>query len=246
MIKTDEEIKVFRMACAAVEVGFTHALEAVKAGIRECEILGEAMRSLYALGMEIPQCSLIVASGEQLAPLARFASDRIVRHGDLVFMDLGGCFNGMFAEYTRTVACSTASDEQRHIAETVYQAMADIVAAVGPGVTGARIQEIAAEAYRRGGLGDFGLKTVLGHGIGVAGWEPPTLGDPSVTGSNFELQPNMVLSVEPTIVVPGVRGGGGIRLEDEILITADGCEVLTRTPLDTKLFPGASLPSKRQ
>ena len=241
LIKNAEEIKLMRHSSLCVDLGMQAAIDSIRVGVRECEILGEAMRTMYGCGMEISQCSSIVASGENLAPLTRFASDRQVRYGDLVFMDMGGCFNGMFAESTRTVCCGEPNDMQRRIAEAVYAAMVAAVRAMKPGNTNEDVSRAAQATYRQYGFEQHALRTVLGHSIGLAGWEPPTLGDPAFTGSIFKLKPGMVFSIEPTVIVPDVPGGGGIRLEDEILVTDLGPELLTRAPLDRRIYPSVRL-----
>ncbi len=236
LIKNEDEVKVFRHACAAVDVGFDAAIRAVAPGSRECEVLGEAMRAMYALGMEIPQCASIVASGENTVPLARFAGDRIIGEGDVVFMDFGGCFNGMFAEFTRTVVCGKPHARQKAIYRAVTDVLNSVVDAMKPGRTSADVWAAAEAAYTRTGYLEHAIASSLGHSIGVGGWEPPNLGNPAVSGKEFELQPGMVFSVEPTILVPQVPGGGGIRLEDEVLITEGGCEVLTHARYDDALL----------
>jgi len=236
VVKNAEEIKLMRIASACVDIAFDKAARAVEVGRRECEIFGEAAKALYSLGMEIPQCSSIVASGDHLAPLARFASERMVRAGELVFMDFGGCFHGMFAEATRTVVCGEPNSDQRAIYRAVHAALQAVLKAMRPGNTNEDMHRAAAREYEKHGFGKYALATVLGHSIGTSGWEPPTIGDPSVTGEIVTLEPGMIYSIEPTIIVPGVQGGGGVRLEEEVLITETGCEVLTRAPFDPKLI----------
>ncbi|MEK6712208.1 MAG: Xaa-Pro peptidase family protein [Nitrospinota bacterium] len=236
VVKNGEEIKLMRIASACVDIGFDRASRAVEPGRRECEIWGEAAKALYGLGMEIPQCSSIVASGDHLAPLARFASERMVRAGELVLMDFGGCFHGMFAEATRTVICGEPNSDQRAIYRAVHEALQAVLKAMRPGNTNEDMHRAAAQVYERHGFGKYALATVLGHSIGVSGWEPPTIGDPSVTGEMVRLEPGMIFSIEPTIIVPGVPGGGGVRLEEEVLVTEEGSEVLTLAPFDPKLL----------
>jgi len=119
--------------------------------------------------------------------------------------------------------------------------MVAAVRAMKPGNTNEDVSRAAQATYRQYGFEQHALRTVLGHSIGLAGWEPPTLGDPAFTGSIFKLKPGMVFSIEPTVIVPDVPGGGGIRLEDEILVTDLGPELLTRAPLDRRIYPSVRL-----
>lgn len=236
-IKTEEEIQLMRVSSRCVDVGMTAAINAIKPGVRECEILGAATRAFCELGMEVAQCQSIVASGaENLDPLARFATDKIVHWGELVFMDIGGCFGGMFAEATRTVVCGRPNAEQKRIYRTVAAAMDTILKTLKPGVKSGELVDAVRVLYEAEGLAEYTHLTLLGHSIGVRTSEPPNLGDPRLTGAEFEFQAGMVFSFEPTLVVPGVPGGGTVRIENEILVTEDGCEQLTLVPLDEKLL----------
>ena len=198
------------------------------------------MNTFYSYGMEVPQCNLIVASGENTAPIHRFASDRQIRRGDLVFMDLGGCFNGYFSDVTRTIVVGKPNDEQVRIFTAVFDSILATREMMKPGVTNSAVNEAARAAKTKHGF--EGYLGVLGHGIGVSAFPPPLIGDVSATGEKvFELEPYMTFSIEPTVTIPGVPGGGGARLEDCFMITEEGNEVLSgNVPYCEKLLGESS------
>ena len=238
VIKNSEELKCMRVASEHAAYAMDRAIKSIRAGIRECEILAEAMHSLYSNGMEVPQCSLIVTSGEGTAPLRRFASDRKINWGELVFMDLGGCFNGYFSDFTRTVIFGKPNDQQKKIYQAVYASMLEIHRTMKPGNTNKDVNDAARKAVVDAGFKGYDYLGLLGHSIGVTGLTYPIIGEIAAVGSEHivELQPGMIFSMEPGIFIPGVPGGGGVRLEDTILITEDGNEVLTKTPYDENLL----------
>ncbi len=237
-IKTKDEIDLMRLSSSITDEGMTAALRAIRVGVRECELLGVVTEVYCSKGMEIAQCQSIVASGaENLYPLARFAPDRVIRNGDLVFMDVGGCFGGMYSEATRTAICGRPNEMQKRIYKTVHQAMVIIGNSVGPGVRCADVVDAVADLYRESEFEGYAHLTLLGHSIGVGGSEQPNLSkDTRLTGAEFEFQPGMVFSFEPTLAVPGVPGGGTVRIEDEILVTPTGCEFLTHASYDDVLL----------
>ncbi|MGB9866428.1 MAG: M24 family metallopeptidase [Bacillota bacterium] len=236
-IKNPEEIKLMKISSQCAEVGMETAVKSIRAGARECEILGEVMKVFYSLGMEVPQCNLIVTSGENTAPLHRFASDKMIRRGDLVFMDLGGCFNGYFSDFTRTVIFGKPNDMQKRIYNAVYEEMMVVHELLKPGHTNEELSKAARDVIKKHGFGEYGFLGILGHGIGISGFEAPLIGELAATGEKvYEFQPGMVFSCEPAILVPGVPGGGGVRLEDTILVTENGNEILTKFPYDEQLL----------
>jgi len=238
VIKNSEELKCMRTASEHASYAMDRAIKSIRPGIRECEILAEAMHSFYSNGMEVPQCSLIVTSGDGTAPLRRFASDRKVNWNELVFMDLGGCFNGYFSDFTRTVILGKPNEEQKKIYRAVYAMMMEIHRTMVPGNTNTDVNDAARKAVVDAGFKGYDYLGLLGHSIGITGLTYPIIGEVAAIGSEnvVELKPGMIFSMEPGIFIPGIPGGGGVRLEDTILITEDGNEVLTKTPYDENLL----------
>jgi Xaa-Pro aminopeptidase len=239
LVKSPTELALLGDASAIVDVAMAAAVETVRPGVRECDVLAEVMRVFYSHNAEVPQCNLIVCSGPNTAPMQRFAGDRMIRAGDLVFMDIGACFNGIFSEATRTVACGPPNETQRAIYRTVYDVHRATIEALRPGAAATDVQAAALKHY--GDSPWFGKmqEMIIAHGIGVGYAEPPFIAPPGKATPDLTLEPGMVLAVVPTIIVPGVPGGGGVRLEDVVVVTDDGPDVLTRAPYDDALLARA-------
>ena len=235
-VKFPEEVVLLRLASAVVDAAFEVAIESIRPGIKECEILANVMHVFYSHGAEIPQCNLIVCTGDNTAPMQRFAGDAMVRPGDIVFMDVGACFNGMFSEATRTVACGTPNAQQRAIYHDVHQMHEALITSVKPGIKGVDLQAIAADALSNSKYAANLQKMIIAHGIGVGYAEPPFISPPGKSTPAFTLEEGVILAIVPTIIVEGVSGGGGVRLEDLVAVSADGVERLTKSPYDDKLL----------
>jgi len=238
VVKNSEEIKCMRVSSQIAAFCMERAIRKIDAGVRECEILAEAMYWLYMNAMEAPQCNLIVTSGDGTAPLRRFASDKKITWGELVFLDIGGCFNGYFSDFTRTVIYGKPNEQQKRIYKAVYGMMMEIQRTMRPGATNREVNEAARKVVIDHGFKGHDYLGLLGHSIGVTGLTYPIVGEVAAVGSEnvIELKPGMIFSMEPGIFVPGVPGGGGVRIEDTILITETGNEVLTKTPYDENLL----------
>ncbi len=224
LIKTEQEITCLRIATAITEAGHQAALDVLNPGVRECEVLAAAWQKMTALGSEWTQCSNIVASGPYTAPYRRLTSDRIIRRGDLVIMDIGGCYNGYWGDLTRTWICGDVgpTDQQIELHQKAYDALFSACAAAQPGATNADVFAAA---------GDAVLGNSLGHGAGVAPWEPPYFSAQSARDP-LELRPGMVMNLEPYAGKPGI---GGFRVENNLVVTADGPEIYTTFPFEKRL-----------
>ena len=234
MIKNAEEIKLLRTAAMVADAGISEAISRLKPGKRECELVGHAYHIMQSLGMERPQVESICASGERTAPLHRMATGRIIQHGDFVFMDMGACYEGYFSDETRTVPVGKPNEKQKDIYRAVYSALHSAIGKLRPGNRTVDVHLAARNAIKEAGYENYGYYGLLGHGIGTSAQEAPVVGEIVTEGEQqVTLQPGMVFTLEPGIFVPGVVG---IRLEDNVLITESGADVLTRVPYEEQLL----------
>jgi len=237
LIKLDEEIALIEEATAIADAVCATATAAVADGVRECEVAGEAMRTLFRLGGEYAHVMTpFVASGEHMAPPHRICSDKLIRHGDVVFIDIGAAWCGYFGDMARTVICGEASKEQRKIYTAVYEGLQAGIAEMRPGRTNKNAADAVIKAADKHGLGGRFLSLFIGHGVGIGANEPPYIGETLPGAPTYEFKPGMVFAVEPLIWVEGVRGGGGVRLEEMVLVTENGPHVMSRAPFDHKLM----------
>jgi Xaa-Pro aminopeptidase/Xaa-Pro dipeptidase len=236
-IKLAEEIELLEEATALADAVTASATAAVANGVRECDVAGEAMRTLFRLGGEYAHVMTpFVASGENMAPPHRICSDKLIRHGDIVFIDIGACWNGYFGDVARAVICGKPSDEQRRIYSAVYHGLQAGIAEMRPGRTNKDAADALIRAADKFGLGGRFLSLFIGHGVGIGANEPPYIGETLPGAPTYEFEAGMVFAVEPLIWVEGVRGGGGARLEEMVLVTEGAPHVMSRAPFDELLL----------
>lgn len=232
LLKDAFEIATFREAGSLVsKVAATVLDSAVRAGRSELAIAADLDWELKQAGFSRPAFETIVASGPNAAlPHAR-PTDRRLARGDLVVLDFGGVYGGYCVDVTRTVAVGEASDEARAWHRAVCAAQAEAMAALRPGTPAHDVDAAARQTLEAHGYGAaFGHAT--GHGLGLDVHEDPRLGRLQTGRPSTTLQPGMVCTVEPGVYYPGV---GGVRIEDDVLITEEGPEKLTDIPYDLVL-----------
>ncbi|HWT80223.1 MAG TPA: M24 family metallopeptidase, partial [Candidatus Methylomirabilis sp.] len=156
--------------------------------------------------------------------------------GDLVFVDIGACWNGYFGDVGRAVICGTPSDIQRKVYGTVHDCLMVAHRGLRPGRTNHEVAAEIKQVAARAGLQENFIHLFIGHGLGITPNEPPYIGEPQRGTHEVVLEAGMVFAVEPLIWVPNVRGGGGVRLEDTIVVTEAEPEVLTRCGFDERLL----------
>lgn len=236
-IKSDIEVAIIEEACAIGDSVTQRALDGTKAGRRELEIAGDAMQTLFYLGGEMAHViTPFVASGEHMSPPHRLATDKIVRNGDLVFIDIGAMWNGYFADIGRTTIAGKPSTDQKKIYTAVYEGLMAGIAQMRPGKTNQDCADAIINKIGDYGLAEYLFSLFIGHGIGMGANEPPYIGETLPGATVYEFQPNQVFAVEPLVWVPGIRGGGGVRIEDMVLITNDEPHLLSRVEYEDRLL----------
>lgn len=236
-VKMVEELALMEEAAAIGEAVTSAAISAVAPGVRETDVAAEAMHALFGLGAEMAHVATpFVASGEHMGPPNRLATDKIIREGDLVFIDIGAQWSGYFADVARTVICGKPSRVQQEVYTGVHDALMAGTEAMKAGNTNDDVAEAVVAAASRHGLADHFISLFLGHGVGVGANEPPYVGESHAGAETVELEAGMTLALEPLIWLPGVRGGAGVRLEDTVAVEEEGGRPITRTAFDERLM----------
>ncbi|PUA39955.1 Xaa-Pro dipeptidase [Paenibacillus elgii] len=229
MIKDDEEIAIMQQAADLADRAFVHVLGLLKSGVKELDISLEIEMFVRKHGAASTSFETIVASGERSALPHGKASDKIIGTGEFVTLDFGAYYKSYCSDITRTVIVGTPTDKHRDIYKIVLEAQMEALERIKPGMTGKEADAVARDVIKRYGYGDhFGHGT--GHGLGMEVHEAPRL---SVQG-DVVLAPGMVVTVEPGIYLPGF---GGVRIEDDIVITETGNRRLTQSSKDLIVIP---------
>lgn len=218
--KEEAEIDFMRQAAVIAEGAFEAIQSSIIAGITEKELAAELTLQLYRHGSdtELP-FQLHVSSGENSANPHAMPTDRRLQNGDLVIFDWGARYHGYCSDITRTIAVGDISDELKHVYEIVLQANLAGRDAACAGIPAGEVDKAARAVIEKQGYGDYFIHR-LGHGLGLQGHEPPYL----FSGSEKLLRAGMTHTIEPGIYLPGV---GGVRIEDDVVITETGCRLLT-------------------
>lgn len=226
--KSPRELACIRRAQGITDRTFTHILDYIRPGRTEREIALEMEFYSRRIGSEEAAFAFIVVSGKNSSLPHGVPSDKPVERGDFITLDFGATVEGYRSDMTRTVAVKEASDKQRDVYETVLRAQQAGFAAIRPGVPCNEVDAAARELIDTGAYkGCFGHG--LGHSLGLDIHEPPRFSPTCTT----PLEPGMVLSVEPGVYLPGEFG---VRIEDIVVVTAEGYENLTGSPKELILI----------
>jgi Xaa-Pro aminopeptidase len=234
--KTPDEIALLAQACSMVDAAYTQLYEFLRPGVRENECVGLVARVLYDLGSEYVE-GVNAISGERCSPHPHVYSDRLIRPGDPAFFDILHSHLGYRTCYYRTFAVGSASRAQRDAYQRCREYMDAAIALVKPGVTTADIVSLWPRAEEFGfpdEMAAFALQ--YGHGVGLSIWEKPIFSRLVSLDHPEVLQEGMVFALET--YWPAADGWSAARIEEEVVVTADGCEVITKFPAEELLVAG--------
>ena len=221
-VKEKDEISSITKACEIADTAFSRVLQIVTPGVRESEIAAELEYQMKMLGSEKPAFETIIASGYRSALPHGIASLKKVKKGDFVTFDFGATVNGYVSDMTRTICVGKADAKQKKIYNLVLTAQKAGVRKVKAGVTGKAVDDACRSIITKAGFGkNFGHGT--GHGIGFYVHVGPRLSPIS----EDKLMPNNVVTVEPGIYI---SKWGGVRIEDDVVVTRTGGRVLNKSP----------------
>ncbi len=224
LVKSAREIELIQESVVTNSLAFDRALRKLRPKMTESELAAEIDYQQRKLGAEGTAFSTIVASGEHSALPHAHPRHESIGLNRLLLVDMGAQQNGYMSDMTRTVVVGKASRRMRHLYSAVLEAQLAAIDAIRPGVLCAEIDRRARITLKRHGL-DKQFIHSTGHGLGLEIHELPRLGRTEVR----RLAPGMVITIEPGAYLPGE---GGIRIEDTVLVTETGCDVLTPTPKD--------------
>jgi Xaa-Pro aminopeptidase len=224
MIKSAEELALIRRSVETNSRAFEETILRIKPGIRESDLAAELEYRMRRLGAEKPSFETIVAAGVRSAlPHAQPTASRLTA-GDLVVVDMGAFQEGYASDMTRMLCVGTPNAKTKRMYRAVREAQLAAIDAVRPNATTVSVDNAARRVLAGYGL-DHCFIHSTGHGLGLEIHEPPRLGK----RDKHRLKPGMAITIEPGAYIEGF---GGVRIEDTVVVTKTGCEILTPTPKD--------------
>jgi Xaa-Pro aminopeptidase len=221
MVKDAAEIELIRSAVTLGAGLFDRALQVMRPGVREVEVAAEMEYSARKAGADGMSFDTIVAAGARSALPHGRASEAVVAAGGFVVCDFGVILHGYCSDRTRTVYVGAATGEARRVYEAVLSSQQAAIAAVRPGTEVRRVDAAARKSLQKSGLAQH-FSHSTGHGVGLEIHEAPRV----ARGQQEILRPGMVITIEPGVYLPGQWG---VRIEDMVVVTEQGCEVLSPT-----------------
>ena len=240
-LKTEDEITLLSTACAMVDAAYDELFRALRPGMRENECVALVNRVLFELGSEHVE-GVNAISGERCSPHPHVFTDRMLRPGDPAYFDILHAYNGYRTCYYRTFAVGSASRAQVDAYKRCRDFLDQAISMIRPGVTTAEVVSIWPEAQEFGFADEeaaFALQ--YGHGVGLSIWEKPIFSRLVSFDYPETIEEGMVFALET--FWPASDGWSAARIEEQLVVTADGCEVITRFPAEELLVAGGGLPT---
>lgn len=222
VVKEDWEFALMRKAQEITDQAFAEVLTRIKTGMTEKQLQAELIYCLFKNGGDGLAFDPIVVSGPNTSLPHGVAGDRVIQEGDFITLDFGAMYKGYCADMTRTVAVGYATEEMKKVYETVLAAQKAGIATTRAGVTGKEIDGAARKVIADAGYGEF-FGHGYGHGLGLEVHEMPSCS----VGGEIPMPVHTICSAEPGIYLPGKFG---VRIEDVVIFTEDGCEDITNSP----------------
>jgi len=221
VIKDEEELVNLQQAAKLADYALEIGCREIAEGKTELEIVTKIENAIKEKGYKMSFDTMVLSGPKTAAPHGT-PGNRKIQRGDMILFDLGVIYKGYCSDITRTVAFGQPTNEQIEIYNIVRQANEHAIAAVKPGIRAMDLDKIAREIIEKAGYGAY-FNHRLGHGLGISVHESP-----SITGTNiFVLEENMVFTIEPGIYKSDTIG---VRIEDDVVVTSSGVEVLTKFP----------------
>ncbi|MDC3419267.1 Xaa-Pro peptidase family protein [Aquibacillus koreensis] len=228
LLKDQSEYKLLKQAAQLADLGVKTGIESIEAGKGELEIVAQIEYILKQQGIRDMSFSTMVLSGQKTASPHGTPSLDQINSGDLVLFDLGVVFEGYCSDITRTVAYQSISQKQEDIYNTVLTAQQKAIDAVKSDTDIGLLNRIARSHIKEAGYGNY-FTHRLGHGIGIDVHEYPSLN----SNNTLKIQKGMSFTIEPGIYVPHI---GGVRIEDQVFVTKEGPELLTKYPKELQII----------
>lgn len=223
MRKGVEELNAIRQAAIIAQNALLNTLETVKPGQSELQISAELMVQLFRAGSEAElPFAPIVSTGPNTANPHASPTDCVLQEGEMLLIDWGASFGGYFSDITRTFFCGDPNDEMKQIADLVERANAAARLGGRRGMVAGEVDKLARDIITEGGYGEY-FTHRTGHGLGMEAHEAPYI----FQGNPLILEPGMVFTIEPGIYLPGKYG---VRIEDDMVVEAEGLRSLTDLP----------------
>lgn len=228
LIKNDTELLYLRKAAELADYAISVGCDEIIEGKTELEIVQAVEQAVKKKGAEKMSFDTIIISGKKTASPHGIPSNRAIEKGDFILFDLGVVYKGYCSDITRTIAFGEPTEEKRAIYETVLRAQQAAIDVVRPGTLANEVDLAARTIIEEAGYGEL-FPHRIGHGLGISVHEHPSL----IATNTMALEEGMVFTIEPGIYDPDCTG---VRIEDDVVVTKDGVEVLTKFPKELKII----------